>query len=579
MSTTADAPVARGPDRVWFGLLILASIAAAWIVTPWLAPRSMANMIAFVAAPLLGAIAAVGWWVFAARVRGPFRWGVPVLVLVPLVALAVTLHKGNELLVVVYGLVAALAVWLGWLAVSAPLPTAIRRNGLLALLTGLWVVVGMLKVNGTDADIVPHLRWRWQLSDEERFLAERSSAAPAPAANGKPVEVGPGDWPGFRGAKRDAVLTGTKLDPDWAAHAPELVWKKRVGPGWGSFALAGGKLFTQEQRGPDETVVCYDAATGTEVWEFKTPGRFEESISGAGPRATPTVYGTKLYTQGANGQVHRLDAATGKLDWTADVVAAGGKLPQWGFAASPLVTDGLVILYAGGGTDRGTVAFKADTGELAWIAGNAKHGYTSAHPADLGGVPQVLVVSDYGLESFRPADGAKLWEHTWPLGGGNRATQPLVLSDTDVMIGTGVGGDQGVRRLRVTKAGDTWDVKTVWSTRGARPYFNDGVIVGGHFYGFDDGRFCCVDLANGKQVWKDTAYGHGQVLALANQGLLLVQAESGAVALVEASPADFSELAKAPALTGKTWNHPVVAHGFLYVRNGQEAACFRLPTK
>src|SRR5262249_35139275 len=157
--------------------------------------------------------------------------------------------------------------------------------------------------------------------------------------------------------------------------------------------------------------------TGAEVWEFKTPNRFEEAIAGAGPRATPTVHGSKLYTQGATGKVHRLDAATGQLDWTADLVAAGATLPQWGFAASPFVTDGVVVLYAGSGNGKGTVALKAETGELAWMAGNATHAYSSAHPAGFGAVPQVLLVSDYGLESFRPADGAKLWEHAWPMGG------------------------------------------------------------------------------------------------------------------------------------------------------------------
>ncbi|OWK38377.1 hypothetical protein FRUB_07497 [Fimbriiglobus ruber] len=463
---------------------------------------------------------------------------------------------------------------------SVPLPAEVRQIGLPVALSGLWVVVGLLQVDGTDANIVPHLRWRWQPSAEERFLAEAPAApVPVPAADAKPVEIGPGDWPGFRGAKRDAVTTYAKLDQDWAAHPPELVWKKRVGPGWGSFAVAGGKLFTQEQRGPEEAVVCYDAATGVEVWEFKAPGRFEETISGAGPRATPTVHDTKLYVQGATGKVHRLDAATGKLEWTADVLAAGGSLPQWGFAASPLVTDGLVIVYAGGGNGKGTVAFRADTGAVAWTAGNAKHAYASIHPANLGGVPQVLVVSDYGLESFRAADGEKLWDHVWPNPSGSRATQPMILSDTDVMIGTGIGGDQGIRRLQVTKTPDAWAVKTVWNSRAAKPYFNDGVVVGEYFYGFDDSRFCCIELSRGRQVWKETAYGHGQVVALPDQGLLLVQAESGAVALVEANPDDFREVASVPAITGKTWNHPAVANGFLYVRNGQEAACFRLPAR
>ena len=261
------------------------------------------------------------------------------------------------------------------------------------------------------------------------------------------------------------------------------------------------------------------------------------------------------------------------------MVAAGGALAQWGFAASPLVTDGLVIVYAGGGAGKGTLAVKADTGAVAWLGGNAKHGYSSAHPAAFGGVPQVLMVSDYGLESFAPADGRKLWEQAWPLRDVNRATQPTVLSDTDVLYGTGVGGEQGTRRLRVTRAGDNWDVTQVWASRAMKPYFNDGVAVGGHLYGFDDRAFSCVDLGNGQGRWRETVYGHGQVLGLPDQGLLLVQAVDGSVALVEAAPADLTELARFPALAGKTWNHPVIAHGHLYVRNGQEAACYRLPVR
>ncbi|HEX4607301.1 MAG TPA: PQQ-binding-like beta-propeller repeat protein, partial [Urbifossiella sp.] len=509
---TADAPAGRWPVRVWPGLVILAVCVLLWVVPPVVAGRTLIHFAAWFAAPLLGAVAAIIWWTFAARVRGTYRWLVPTLVLVPGIALAVTLHKGAEV-VALYGLMAALVVWTGWLAVSVPLPAEVRQIGLVTGLAGLWVLAAMVRLEGTDADLIPTFRWRWQQSEEERYLAERATTpAVAPAADVPPVAVDPGDWPEFRGLKRDGLVTGAKLDPDWAARPPKLEWKHRIGPGWGSFAVVGGKLFTQEQLGAEEAVVCYDAATGAAVWEYKTPARFSESLAGPGPRATPTVHGGKVYAQGATGKVVRLDAATGKPEWTADVVAAGGVLPQWGFAASPLVTDGVVIVYAGGGAGKGTAAFKADTGALAWTAGNAKHGYSSAHPATFGGVPQVLMLSDYGLESFRPADGAKLWEHVWTIPGVQRSTQPTVLSATDVVIGTGVGGDQGVRRLRVTKAGDGWDVKTVWSSRGVKPYFNDGVVIGNHLYGFDDDRFCCVDLETGRQAWKETGYGHGQVV-------------------------------------------------------------------
>ncbi|MDQ3068902.1 MAG: hypothetical protein M3R55_04130 [Acidobacteriota bacterium] len=53
--------------------------------------------------------------------------------------------------------------------------------------------------------------------------------------------------------------------------------------------------------------------------------------------------------------------------------------------------------------------------------------------------------------------------------------------------------------------------------------------------------------------------------------------EEGELVLVSAKPDKFAEVAKFPAIEGKTWNHPVVIGDILLVRNGQEMAAFRLP--
>ncbi|MDB5312793.1 MAG: repeat-like protein [Gemmataceae bacterium] len=576
--TDATEPAWR-PLRVWPGLIIIAAIPPLMIVPGLLLPRTMVHFAAFFAAPILGTLAVVGWWVFAARVRGRDRWLFPVLLLVPAVGLTLTLFPTTLMAVPVYALPLVAAVWVIAAALTAGLSPGDRRGGLVAVLLGGWAVVGLTRFDGADADLVPAFRWRWQKTSEEIFVAERPASA-TPAADARPVVVGQGDWPGFRGPDRDSRVPGVVIDTDWAAHPPELVWEHRVGPGWGSFAVADGRLFTQEQRGKDETVVCYAADTGREVWEHREPARFEEAIGGAGPRATPTIHDGRVYAQGATGKLICLDAATGRPHWTADLTAdVGGVVPQWGFASSPLVTEGLVIVYAGGPGGKGTVAYKMDTGQVAWAAGKAAHSYSSAQRATLGGVPQVLMVSDYGVESFRPADGQLLWEHVVHVKGVNRVVQPAVLSDTELVFGTGVGSAQGTRRLRVTRTEAGWDVRTAWTTRAIKPYFNDGVVHEGHLYGFDDSRFCCVDLGTGAEVWKEGQYGHGQVLLLSSQGLLIVQAVDGSIALVEANPAGHNELAKFPALKGKTWNHPVIAHGMLFVRNGQEAACYRLRTK
>jgi hypothetical protein len=85
-----------------------------------------------------------------------------------------------------------------------------------------------------------------------------------------------------------------------------------------------------------------------------------------------------------------------------------------------------------------------------------------------------------------------------------------------------------------------------------------------------------VDAATGDRRWKGGRYGHGQVLLLADQKLLLVLGEYGEVHLLAANPDKLEELGKFQALNDKTWNHPVIAHGRLYVRNDREVACYEL---
>lgn len=570
-----SVPIAERPIRVWPGLAILAAIPVLMFGPGLFVPRTMVHFISFFAAPIVGSIAIVVWWTMAAKGRGVERWLFPLLILAPTIALTATIFASSPMTVPVYLLPLVTAAWMLGVAATCRSAPATRRGTLLTILVIGWTVVGLLRLDGADGDLLPRFRWCWQPTEEELFLAERP--APNGAADGPAVVIQPGDWPGFRGPNRDGRQTGESIDIDWEEHPPELVWKHRIGPGWGSFAVADGKLFTQEQRGALESVVCYAADTGVELWEHREETRFEEAMGGAGPRATPTIHAGRVYAQGATGKLVCLDAATGHPHWVADLKTdADGIAPQWGFSSSPLVIEGVVVVYAGGPNGKGTAAFSAETGKLAWSAGKAAHSYSSAHPARFGGIPQILMLSDYGIESFHPRDGRLLWEYPLLEKGMNRVVQPAVLSETDLVFGTGVGGNQGLRRLRIAKKGDAWDVQLLWASRALKPYFNDAVVHDGHIYGFDDSRFCCVELAGGREAWKDGEYGHGQVLLLADQGLLLVQAVNGKIALVQAKPGEFNELASFPALKGKTWNHPVLAHGMLFVRNAQEAACYRL---
>ena len=151
-------------------------------------------------------------------------------------------------------------------------------------------------------------------------------------------------------------------------------------------------------------------------------------------------------------------------------------------------------------------------------------------------------------------------------------------SDGDMLISVlGGTGGAGIRRIGVAQTSGKWTTEERWTSNGLKPYYNDYVVHKGHAYGFDGTILSSIDLSDGQRKWKGGRYGGGQLVLLADQDVLLVMSEEGEVALVSATPDQFTELARFKALDGKTWNHPVVVGDVLLVRNGEEMAAFRLP--
>jgi outer membrane protein assembly factor BamB len=332
-------------------------------------------------------------------------------------------------------------------------------------------------------------------------------------------------------------------------------------------------LYTQEQRGSDEVVACYNATTGKPVWTHRDPARFWESNAGAGPRATPTLSNGRVYTFGATGILNALDARNGAVVWSRNAASdTGKKVPGWGFASSPLVVDGVVIVAAAGKL----AAYELATGKPRWFGPNGGDGYSSPQLFTIDGVAQILLMSGHGAASVAPADGTVLWDYPWE--SGTRIVQPALTSDGDVLlIAMGAAGGTGMRRIAVAHGPGGWTVAERWTSAGLKPYFNDFVVHDGHAFGFDGSILACIDLQDGKRRWKGGRYGNGQLVLLPDQDVLLVLTEEGELALVAAAPDQFRELARFPAIEGKTWNHPVLVGDRLLVRNGQEMAAFRLP--
>jgi outer membrane protein assembly factor BamB len=559
---------------LWPGVV---AVALQWLlrfVVPMVVPE--AAMIA-VLGGLAGGLLVVVWWLFFSRAPWLERVGAIVLMVVALLATKRIVHESIAngmmgMMLPIFAIPILSLALVVWAITSRGLSSAGRRASMVGAILLACGVLTLVRTGGITGDAVSDLHWRWTKTPEERLLAQAGNE-PAPLA---PVDPTGGqtdaEWPGFRGPERDGIARGTQIGADWSRSAPVELWRQPIGPGWSSFAVQGDSVYTQEQRGDDELVSCYDLTTGAPLWQHRDAARFWESNAGAGPRATPTLSNGRVYTMGATGIVNALEEADGAVVWSRNAASdTGEEVPGWGFSSSPLVVGDTVVVATAGVL----AAYDIGTGDLRWVGPKDGWGYSSPHLATIDGVPQIVLLNGAGAIGVAPVDGALLWKHEWP---GDGIVQPAVIADRDVLIGSGSGlaPAVGMRRIALAHGPAGWTVEERWTSIGLKPYFNDFVVHEGHAYGFDGSILACVDLADGTRKWKGGRYGHGQLIALADQDVLLVLSEEGELALVKATPDVFTEIARFPAIEGKTWNHPVLVRDVLLVRNDQEMAAFRL---
>lgn len=482
---------------------------------------------------------------------------------------------------------AALVSLLLWFVRESGHATALKQAVLGGLLGLVVVAAGMLRIERVSGDLVPEFAWRWAPS-RDRLLAARPAAAPA--ADAPAWEPTPSDFPRFLGPTGDLCLVGPSLDADWEARPPRELWRRPIGAGWSGFVTCGDHAVTLEQRGDEEVVSCYALASGEPEWTVSVTARHETVLGGVGPRSTPTIRDGVVYTTGATGWLHAIDGASGRVLWKKDVVADLGidaamqtNVVTWGRAGSPLVTDDLVIV-PGGGPRAGKpefvslAAYDRASGERRWTVGDEQISYATPELATLGGREVLLAVNEARVVGYDPATRDLVWQFAWPGHSNSDAScsQAVVLDDRRVFISKGYGIGAAVFELAETAA-LPWTLREVWHETGSlKTKFTNVAIHEGHAYGLSDGILECLRLADGKRMWKGGRYGQGQVLRVGP--LLLVQAESGEVVLVDAAPAKHAVRGRFAALRGQTWNNLCLAGRRLLVRNAEEAACYELPT-
>jgi len=573
-AATSAASESR-PLRLWPAIVLLILMWAVRIVPGYIDDLPLAALMAKFMGPAVCGLLVLLWWAFFSRAPGRERMITLVGIVIIGVVTSLLVHFSMQgFWLIAHPIPWGITAFTVAIVLTSRLPSQQRMMvALLAALVafGYWDLV---RNEGSWGDFHNTYYWRWEATPEDKFLAARQASATKDEAAER-VPLAEAEWPAFRGDRRDGVAAGVKLGEDWQSNAPRELWRILVGPGWSSFAVAGDRLFTQEQRGEDEVVVCYDANDGSELWAFAYPSRFWESIGGAGPRATPTLDGGQLFAMGAEGYVHCLDAVTGEMVWSSDVRKdAGREPPQWGFSSSPLVIDDVVVVHAGGKDDKGVLAYDRANGTLKWSAPAGDHSYSSPQRATVSGKTCVAMLDNEGLSFFDPSDGKKLGAHDWQYQG-YRVVQPLSVGDSRFLMGTGMS--EGTMLVEMRPEGGEFASEEVWKSRYMKPDYNDFVAHEGYLYGFDRNIFACIDLETGKRQWKKGRYGNGQVLLLPDADQLLVISETGELVLLRATPEKLEELARHQVLEGKTWNHPVVVGNRLYARNGEQAICFEMP--
>jgi outer membrane protein assembly factor BamB len=568
------------PLRVWPAVLLLLVMLACRMVVWFVNDGPPMFWMVSSFGPLVCSVLMLSWWVTFSRSSGLERLIGCVGVLSALGITIMSLHftmqgPGMGLLTVPLGM-----MLFGVTAIGVHRMLSINRTFIIVVITAAgFGSTLLLQSDGMRSDFTMEYAWRWSHSTEEQLLADspgrQGTGMGEFAAADVDAWLRDPEWPAFRGPGGAAQQDGTMISSDWSSNPPQELWKITVGSGWSSFAVAGELLFTQEQRNEAETVVCYAANSGKEIWTQQVESRFWDPLGGPGPRATPTLAGDGLFVQGATGLMLKLDPRTGDIHWQEDLRELAKRDPlEWGFSSSPLVVGNQCVVYGGGDGDLGIFGLDAETGQQEWSAPTGNHSYSSPALLELLGAQYIAMLTNDGITLIEPQTGAVILDYEWPYIG-YRAVQPRAINGDSILVPTGNGA--GTRCIQVTATDHGLAAKELWTSQRLKPDFNDFVIHDGYAYGFDNKIISCIDLRDGKPKWKGGRYGKGQLMLLADSDFLLVMGESGEVVLLQASPAGHQELAKLQAFADKTWNHPVVVGDRLFIRNSKEASCWKLP--
>ena len=391
-----------------------------------------------------------------------------------------------------------------------------------------------------------------------------------------------GDWPQWRGPKRDGLSQETGLLKKWPAGGPKLLWEQKdVGEGYSTPAVVGDRIYLMGNRGmADEFVACLAVSDGHELWSTRV-GEVGENTGPQypGARSTPTVDGNLLYALGSDGDLVCLETASGKQRWKKNLREDfGGQPGNWAYAESPLV-DGEIVVCTPGGKEATLVALDKKSGDTVWktaIDQGDQAAYASAAIAHLDGRKEYVQFLQKGVVGVDAKTGKFLWRYERTAQGSPANIPTPVVLDDLIYSSTGRGG---AGLVKLSADGEGVKAEQVYYQGKLPTSIGGAVLVDGLLYGTTNQGLVCADFATGEIKWQDRSIG-AAALCYAD-GRLYLHGENGEVALALASPEKYQELGRftppdQPDRSGRTkaWVYPVVSNGRLYVRDQGFLWCY-----
>ena len=400
-----------------------------------------------------------------------------------------------------------------------------------------------------------------------------------------------GDWPTFRGADRTNVAPDKGLLQQWPDGGPELIWEAvGAGRGYASVAISAGRLYTlgdalSTSDDKDEYLICFDQATGKQLWKSKTGPQFNEGQADwQSSRSTPTVDGDRVYVISPQGKLVCVNV-NGKEQWRVDLKAqfGGKKAEMWGYSESVLI-DGENLICTPGGPENTMVALNKATGEKVWSTprdGDRGAGHSSVVISQIGSTRVYVQTTGSGAMGVRANDGKLLWTYDIDK---TTAVIPTPIVREDLVF-FAAGYNRGGALLRQVPRSDGITVEEVYPLNPKLNNKHGGIVlVGDYLYGDTDdkGTPYCAEFLTGEIKWKSRGSGKKSASVVAADGHLYFRYANGMMTLVEADPDSFQEVGsfKVPGSGDRpSWAHPVISDGRLYLREGDKILCYWLVDK